>query len=448
MRDESITRAYWRYTFPAVAALVVSGTYQVVDGIFIGHVIGAPGLAAITMAWPWVGVLLAVGMMIGVGIGAQCSIAQGAGENARAKAILGQGGWLLLLIGVPVGVLILFGRDAFLSLQGATDDVVTLGRDYLIVMGWASPLVMASLALPFWVRNLGAPRLATLAMIVGALANILFDYAFIVWLGWGLYGAAWATVLAESLSILVCLIFLLGRSGPVPLRWQPLRLRLCRDILGTGVASMLMYLYISVVVVLHNVLLMHHGSAVQVAAYAIAGYLLAFYYMLAEGVANGMQPLISYFHGARRASSIKQVFRLGLYTALGGGIVMTLALVAKPAWFAAIFVSADDALLGATASGIRLHLFALFLDGFVVLAACFFQAMGMGRQATLITLSNMLIQVPFLAVLPLFLGLTGVWLALPLSNVVLSSLVLFMVVRQWRRLGSGEAQPARPVAQG
>lgn len=448
MRSESINRAYWRYTLPAVVALMVSGTYQVVDGIFIGHVIGAPGLAAITMAWPWVGVLLAAGMMIGVGIGAQCSIAQGAGKTARAEAILGQGAWLLLLVGMPIGGLMLAGSGAFLSLQGAPDEVLALGRDYLHVMGWASPLVMASLALPFWVRNLGAPRLATLAMVVGALANILLDYVFIMWLEWGLYGAAWATVLAESLVILVCLIFLLGRTGPLMLRWQPLKLRLCQDVLGTGFSSMLMYLYISVVVVLHNMLLMQHGSAMQVAAYAIAGYLLAFYYMLAEGVANGMQPLISYFHGARQPANIKRVLRLGLYSALGIGGLMTVALVVQPAWFAAIFVSGDDNLLRATASGIRLHLFALFLDGFVVLAACFFQAMGLGRQAILITLSNMLIQLPFLAVLPLFLGLQGVWLALPLSNVVLSSLVLVMVVRQWRRFGrepSGTVRPATLV---
>ncbi|MFQ3786188.1 MATE family efflux transporter [Halomonas sp. A29] len=434
MHTGSITRTYWRYTLPAVTALLVSGMYQVVDGIFIGHAVGEPGLAGITMAVPAVLVLLAVGLMLGAGAGAQCSIAQGRGDEAQAAVMLGQGGWLLVLLGVPVGGMLLFGGEAFLALQGATGQVARLGSDYLTVMAWGAPLVLASLALPFWVRNLGAPRLATLAMVTGGLVNIAFDYVFILWLGWELLGAALATLLAESFTVLICLGFLLSRKPPVRLRWQPLRLAACRSVLGTGGASMVMYLYLGVVTVLHNVLLMRYGGSVQVAAYAITGYLLAFYYMLAEGVANGMQPLISYFHGARRSNDIKRVFLLGLYTGLGFGVAMVAVLMLWPSHVAGIFASDDAGLLAAAALGIRLHLFALFLDGFIVLAACFFQAMGMGRQAMLITLGNMAIQVPFLALLPLGLGLTGVWLALPLSNLALACVVLAMVMRQWQRL--------------
>lgn len=434
MHSGSITRTYWRYTLPAVMALMVSGMYQVVDGIFIGHAIGEPGLAGITMAVPAVIVLLAVGIMLGVGAGAQCSIAQGRGDEPRAAVMLGQGGWLLGLLGVPVGGMLLFGGEAFLAFQGATGQVAQLSGDYLTVMAWGAPLVMASLALPFWVRNLGAPRLATLAMVVGALTNIAFDYAFILWLGWELRGAALATLLAESFTILICLGYLVSRQAPIRLRLQPLRLGACRSVLGTGVSSMLMYLYLGVVTILHNMLLMKYGGPVQVAAYAITGYLLAFYYMLAEGVANGMQPLISYFHGARRGSHIKRVFRLGLYTAIGLGVGMVAALMLWPESIAGIFISDDARLLAATALGVRLHLFALFLDGFIVLAACFFQSMGLGRQAVLITLGNIVIQVPFLALLPLVMGLNGVWLALPLSNLLLASVVLAMVLRRWRRL--------------
>ncbi|SDL97658.1 putative efflux protein, MATE family [Franzmannia pantelleriensis] len=434
MHSGSITRTYWRYTLPAVMALMVSGLYQVVDGIFIGHAVGEPGLAGITMAVPAVIVLLAVGLMLGAGAGAQCSIAHGRGDAPRAALMLGQGGWLLVLLGAPVGVILLFAGEAFVAFQGATGEVAQLSGDYLAVMAWGAPLVMASLALPFWVRNLGAPRLATLAMVTGGLANIAFDYVFILWLGWELQGAALATLLAESFTVLICVGFLVSRKPPIRLSWQPLRLSACRSVLSTGGASMVMYLYLGVVTVLHNMLLMHYGGAVQVAAYAITGYLLAFYYMFAEGVANGMQPLISYFHGARRRPDIKRVFRLGLYTGLGFGLVMVAALMLWPGRIVGIFISDDARLLAATTKGVRLHLFALFLDGFIVLAACFFQSMGMGRQAMLITLGNIVIQLPFLAVLPLVMGLNGVWLALPLSNLVLASVVLAMVRRRWQHL--------------
>ncbi|WNF47996.1 MATE family efflux transporter [Pseudomonas sp. SG20056] len=434
--SQSITRTFWRYSIPAIAALMISGLYMVVDGIFIGHAMGATGLSAINMAWPLSGVMLAIGMMIGMGGGAQCSLAQGAAQWPQARSYLAQALWLLVLLGIPTGVLVVLNGPAFMAMQGAENDLAQLGNDYLLVLGWVTPLVFGSIALPLLVRNLGAPRLATLAMLVGALANVALDYLFIIELQWGLHGAALATVIGESLSVLICLGFICSRHNPLqmPLTACTFNLRKSLDTLTTGFSSMLMYLYMSLVVVLHNLLFMHYGSPLQVAAYAIAGYLMAFYYMFAEGVCGGMQPLVSYFYGAREPDKVRRVLRLGLLTAVGSGVLMTAALLLLPRLFAGIFSGSDQALLDASVLGLRLHLFAMFLDGFIILAASFFQAMGQARYATLVTVGNMLIQLPFLALMPLLLGLNGVWLALPLSNVCLSLVVIWMLRRQLQQL--------------
>jgi putative MATE family efflux protein len=447
MNSQSITRTFWRYSIPAIAALMISGLYMVVDGIFIGHAMGATGLSAVNMAWPLSGVMLAIGMMVGMGGGAQCSLAQGAAQWPEARTYLAQALWLLVVLGIPTGMLVVLTGPAFMAMQGAEGALAQLGNDYLLVIGWAAPLVFGSIALPLLVRNLGAPRLATVAMLVGALTNVALDYLFIVELEWGLRGAALATVIGESLSVLICLGFICSRHNPLqmPLAACTLNLRKSQDILTTGFSSMLMYLYMSLVVVLHNLLFMHYGSPLQVAAYAIAGYLMAFYYMFAEGVCGGMQPLVSYFYGAREPDKVRRVLRLALLTAVGSGVLMTVALVLLPRLFAGIFSGSDEALLDATVLGLRLHLFAMFLDGFIILAASFFQAMGRARNATLVTVGNMLIQLPFLAVLPLLWGLNGVWLALPLSNVCLSLVVIWMLRRQLQQLKKIESRPFNPT---
>lgn len=436
MNSHSLTRTFWHYTIPAVAALMISGLYMVVDGIFIGHAMGATGLSAINMAWPLSGVMLAIGMMIGMGSGAQCSLAQGAAQWPQARSYLAQALWLLVILGIPTGAMIVLIGPAFMAMQGAQGELAALGNDYLQVIGWAAPLVFGSIALPLLVRNLGAPRLATLAMLVGALTNVALDYLFIIIWQWGLHGAALATVMGESLSVLICLGYIFSRHNPLSLQPAACRFNLRHSLesLTTGFSSMLMYLYMSLVVVLHNLLFMHYCSPLQVAAYAIAGYLMAFYYMFAEGVCGGMQPLVSYFYGAREPDKVRRVLRLGLLTAVGSGLLMTAALLLLPKVFASIFSGSDEALLDASATGIRLHLFAMFLDGFIVLAASFFQAMGQARYATLVTVGNMLIQLPFLAILPLIWGLNGVWLALPLSNVCLSVVVIWMLWRQLQQL--------------
>ncbi|TWI76759.1 putative MATE family efflux protein [Desulfobotulus alkaliphilus] len=436
MKSGSVSRMFWRYTIPSVTAMLVSAAYQIVDGIFIGHAMGGEGLAAINMSWPWIGVLLAIGMMIGIGTGVQCGIAQGEGDLLRASRIMGQGFWALMLLGLVSGLLLVNFSTFFLVLQGAEEGVGSLGRDYLRVMGFAAPLVLASIAIPFWVRNLGAPGFATLCMATGAVANIILDYLFIMHLGWELKGAAVATVLAESFSIAMGLFFIFSTRNRVPLNQGFLKLRpfLLGRVLATGFSSMLMYIYISFVVLLHNLLFMAYGGTLQVAAFTVVGYVLTLYYMFAEGVSGGMQPLVSYYKGEENPRNIRQVTGLAMAVVLGTGVLMTSTVMLVPGLAVWFFVSGDPELSAAASLGMRLHLFALFLDGFIVLTASFLQSMGMARKATMITLGNMFIQLPFLFILPKIIGLQGVWIALPLSNVVLASIVSVFFFREMKKL--------------
>jgi putative MATE family efflux protein len=429
-------KAFWHYTLPSLAALLVSGTYQIIDGIFVGHYIGANGLAGINFAWPFIGVMLAIGMMIGIGSGAQGSLSLGAGETSSARRYIGAGILLPLIAGVPLAIILVASIDGFLQIQGAIGEAAEFATEYLVLMSWAAPLVLASIVFPFLVRNLGSPRMATVAILVGAISNIFLDALFIAWLGWGLMGAALATLLGESLSILVCVYALLKRQKLVTFSLQDLlpNFILIHRIIATGFSSMIMYLYISFSVVLHNLLLMKYGSSLEIAAYSITGYLMAFYYLAAEGVAGGMQPLVSYYYGAKQIEKVKQTFSLALKVGVGSGIVFTLSLLIFPTFFATVFNRHDSELLDITTWAIRLQLFALFLDGFLVIAACWFQALGKGRPAIFVSMGNIIIQLPFLGILPALIGQSGVWLAMPVSNICLSAVVIYLLWKQMKAL--------------
>lgn len=397
---KNVSSTYWRYATPTVAAMLVSGFYQIIDGIFIGHIVGVEGLAAINMAWPWIGFIAGVGLMIGAGAGTLCSIAQGEGNYENAESFLGQVFWLLVLLGVAAGILIIAGRDSLLTIQGASPSVQQHGSDYLQIIGWSSPLVIASIAMPILVRNLGAPMLATAMMLIGAVTNTLLDYLFIVEFHWGLRGAAIATVAGESISVFIGLVFLFTRYSSLPLNLcratfviKPLA---CQSILINGFSSLLMYLYSSFAALLHNTALMHYGSTANVAAYAITGYLMMAYYLLVEGLASGMQPLVSYFHGTGDSFAVRKVFVLALRVVLGTGVLFVLMFLMFPHIATQIFINGDDPTLDLMASqAVRLHLFMLFLDGFLVLTAAYYQAVSDSKKATIITLANMGIQIPF-----------------------------------------------------
>jgi len=432
-----VGRAFWHYTFPSVAALMVSGTYQIVDGIFVGHFIGGEGLAAISLAWPFVGVLLAAGMMVGIGTGAHMSMMLGARNPEAARSYLAQSFFLMLLLSLLLGSLLWAGSSAFLRAQGATGEALIFGQSYLDWLLKGTPIILASIVLPLLVRNAGAPRLATLAMGIGAISNIFLDALFIGLLGYGLEGAALATLLGELTSVLLCLGYLFSRRSQLPIKRRQVRwegdkaLRL----LKTGFSSMLMYLYLSFSIVLHNFLLLRYGSSVHVAAYSIAGYILTFYYLFAEGIAGGVQPITSFYKGAEKSAHIKSAYKLGIGIVIGAGLAFVMAINLSPQFFAQFFINPTETeLLQVTEQALRLFLFAMFLDGFLVVTSTWFQSLGLARPATLITLGNMGIQIPFLLILPPWLGINGIWLALPLSNILLTLAVLLLVAYQWRQL--------------
>lgn len=445
MNSRSLTRTFWAYTIPSMAALMVSGMYSVVDGMFIGHAMGADGLAALILAWPLAGVVWAFGMLVGMGGGAELSIARGA-ENLRRQGVtLAMTLVMTLGLGVLCGVMILGLSDWFLAVQGAAEPQVSYGLEYLMVQGWTAPVMLAGMALPLILRNLGAPGLSTIAMLIGAVLNVGFNWIFVIELEQGLFGAALATAIAEAIVALFCL-GVMARLGAFRLMvWAPLREAYQRAvaIAATGTSSMVMALYVSFVFVLHNVLLLEYGTPVSVAAYAISGYVMSFFYYFAEGVAGGMQPLASFFHGARDRAKVSKVLRLALWTGVGGGVVLTALVMAFPGAVAGAFAKDDPVLIAETSTAIRLQLWAMFLDGFIILAATWFQSVGRARTATVITAANMGVQLPFLFLLPMVLGVQGVWLAMPLSNVALSMVVIWLLWRAHRGVFARAAVLAR-----
>lgn len=433
--DSSITRTFWRYAIPSIAAMVVSGLYQIIDGIFVGHYIGFEGLAGINIAWPIACILLAIGVMIGMGSGSLMSIYRGEQRLDKTKISLTTGFWLLAILSLIASIFIAFFAQDILYLQGAEGRNFELAMDYINVLIFGGFFTACATALPMLVRNDESPNIATFLLIMGALLNIILDYLFIgVW-NWGLSGAAWATLIAQAaVTVLGIGYFFTDRSTfklsvkDFLFSWVK-----AKKSVALGSSAFVMYLYASFVVAIHNALMMEYGSATSVAAYAIVGYLFLLYYLLAQGISEGAQPPISYYFGSGENRKVYQVFKLALKWVTITGIGWICLLNISPRLSTLLFTNGDEALIAETMIGIRYHLFAIFLDGMIVLATIYFLSVNEGKKAMFVSISNIVIQLPFLFILPKWLGINGVWLALPLSNIFLIAFIAPMV---WKHLKS------------
>ncbi|RKF21440.1 MATE family efflux transporter [Alginatibacterium sediminis] len=436
IKQLSVSQNFWRYVIPSVAAMLISGLYQVVDGIFVGHYVGFEGLAAINVSWPILAIIIGFGLLLGMGFGALLSISRGEKNPSRSQRIVTSAFYSSLVIGVLVVLFMLLASDAMLAMQSVEGASLGFAQQYLNIFAKGALITVLATALPLLIRNDDQPNISTALMVIGAVMNIVLDYLFIAVLDQGLRGAALASVGAQAVVALLGLSYFLSRRAATPLKLdiRLLDVRASLSAYKLGASSLFMFLYFGFILAIHNRLLLAYGSEIHVGAFAIVGYIATLYYLFAEGIANGMQPPISYYHGEQSKEKIKATFILALKVVVGVGLSCQLLINLFPDAAIGLFSHQDPLLAEKTLRGIRLHLLALFLDGFIFVNSIYFMAIDRAGKAMLLSIGNMLVQLPFLYVLPKLFGIDGVWLSVPSSNIVFCLLISPMLYREYQRL--------------
>ncbi|MDW6093751.1 MATE family efflux transporter [Vibrio rhizosphaerae] len=435
---ESVAQAFWRFAIPSIVAMLVSGLYQIIDGLFVGQYVGSEGLAGVNMAMPLLGLIMGFGLLIGMGGGSVLSQYRGEKNRYAMQATLVTALFLVVGIGLLATlVFISFGKTG-LHLQGATSHTLMLSWQYVEVMSYGALISIGASAMPMLVRNDDSPNMATRFIVAGALLNIVLDYVLLGIFGMGLKGAAVATLIAQLATCVLCLRYFTSAKAKTVLSLHQFDKNIAQRIMQLGASNLVMFIYMSFIIALHNRLFMDYGDTTQLAAFAIVGYLASCYYFFAEGLVSGLQPPVSYYLGAKQYPRIIQTVKLAFSVTIGSGIVVVLVLNLFPAFFASFFTHANQPLIEATKVGIRLHLMALFLDGFLFMASIYFVAVGKSGQALFVSVGNMVVQLPFLFMLPRLFGIEGVWLSVPLSNIAFTLVVLPML---WMNLKGLREKP-------
>lgn len=442
MKQRTLRLLFISYVIPTLGAMLISGAYQLIDGFFIGHFIGAEGLAAVNIGWSYITVLLGFGLLVGVGTGSLYSIAKGAEDDEEARKIIGQSITLILIPGLIFGIILYLSAPTLVYMLSDAEYRVSqkfvttayMAIDFIQVFAVSSPLVIGSLALPFLVRNMGKPYYATLYMAIGVSINILFSYLFIVVWEMSVFGAAIANILGESCAMFLGLYYILFKSGePLKLQHFKPNFRLIKDIMINGASTFFMYIYVGFIMMLHHKMLVKYGGTVAVSAYTITGYIITIYYLGMEGIANGVQPIISRLYGRENYLSTRAIIRMMAFVGMTYGITLTIFLQIFPEFFTALFTNELE-LSKVTIHAINFHLPLLFLEGAFVMVTVFFQAIGEGTKALVISIGNLVIQIPFLFIAPKFYQLDGVWVAMPLSSALLAVPVIYWAYLRYKRI--------------
>ena len=421
-------RKYLGYIIPSMLSFLLTGIYSIVDGIFVGRAMGDAGLAAINIAWPLVNLLFSLGTGIGMGAAVMVSLKKGSGKEEAALRMEGNA-FTLLLAGSLILIFILyFTGDLLLILMGTEGEIHRYALTYLRYMLFGGVFqVLASGCVPL-MRNRGASLYSMIAMTCGCILNIILDYYFILVLQWELMGAAIASVLGQSLTLLFGIAFYLRKSNRIPLTNLKPRLSSVTAILKVAVSPFGLTYLPSVAILLMNLQCLKYGGEEAVSAYAVMAYLVSFVELFVQGISDGSQPLLSLSKGKGDDKSLKSYTRWTFCLTLGLGFLSGAATYLCRNLIPSFYGTSAEAgtlFIRYTAA----FSLVMLLYGLTKPAVSYFYATHQLSYSGFLVYGEVAITVITIFMLPLVIGLEGVWLTTPLAQLILGICSIVFLIK-------------------
>lgn len=449
MRDGSLGRLLWNFSLPAIVGMLVNSLYNVIDRIFVGRGIGSLAIAATTVAFPIMVLLMAVSLLIGVGATALISIRLGQQKKEEAEKIAGNAITMLIVLPVIIAVTFFLFAEPILVVFGASPEVLPYALDFTRIIMLGSVFGSISMGVNNFIRAEGNPKVSMYTQLLGAAVDVVLNYIFVFKFGWGMKGSAFATVLAQMISAAwVMGYFFTGRSL-IKLKVRNLRPSwpILSSIMAIGFAPFSMQIAASIQQVILNKTLLVHGGDMALSAIGIVMSVATLLFMPVLGVSQGAQPIIGFNFGARQYTRVRATWKMAVWAGTGIALTGYLAIHIWPEQLVGLFSNGNTALTTLTTHAMFIYLALIPIVGFQIISSTYFQAVGKARQAIVLSLSRqVLFFIPLLLILPRFWGVEGVWWAAPIADFLAVSLSATMIYFEMRKLRQDELK-SRPDGQ-
>ncbi len=426
---------FWKNAVPAVMSMLLTSGIVLVDGLFIGRIIGTDGLAAVNLTVPILYLLMGITIMIAVGSSSLSTPLLGAKSPAEASRFFSIS---VVLVGA-FSVLSCLSGMLFLSpivrLLGARSGLEELTRDYLRIMMITYIPMMLNITFSIFLRSEGKPLSAFITGLTGNLINVVLDWLFIARFGWGVQGAALASAISASAGAALGLgIFLSGRSAYTFKRTGVSRGEIA-SIFANGSSEMISQFSVTISSYLFNSICLSRIGAKGVAAFTVMGYLTFIESMVLTGFAIGMAPLTGFNLGAKDWTGIAEVRKISFRAAGAAGGVTFLLAALLGSRLAGLYTGNDREVVAIAGRGFLLYSAAFLVNGYNVMASAFLTSLHDAKGSALISgLRGLILVVIFLAILPPLIGAEGIWLSVPLAEILTFTVALPIVKKRDREL--------------
>ncbi len=420
-----------QYALPAMIAMTAASLYNIVDRVFIGQGVGAMAISGLAITFPFMNLTAAFGAGIGVGASTAISVKLGQKDYATAQNILGNTFSLNLIVGIGLSIICLLFLTPILRFFGASDQTLPYAHEYMVIILLGNVISHMYFGMNALLRAASKPKQAMFATIFTVVMNVVLDALFILGFGWGIRGAAIATILSQLMALCWQMKLFSNKNELLHFKRGIYRLKkkLVEHILAIGVSPFLMNVCACVVVIFMNNQFVRFGGDLSVGAYGIANGIAMVFVMFVIGVNQGMQPIAGYNYGAQKFDRLRKVVNLAIVFATAIMVTGWLIALFLPYYCARMFTT-DPTLINMSIKAIRIVMVFFPFIGFQMVTTNFFQCIGKVKISIFLSLSRqMLILLPLLAVMPMWWGIDGVWYSMPISD--LSAAIIAAVIMVW-----------------
>lgn len=449
---EKIPKLLAKFAIPCVLSLLISALYNIVDQIFIGNSqeLGYFGNAATSVVFPLTVIAMAFCFALGDGSAAFLSICQGRKDTKNAHRALGNALLVNLILSLLFVLVCALFMEKLLYTFGASEATIGFATEYFTIVLAFIPIFTTGNVLNSIIRADGSPAFAMVQTLTGAITNIILDPIFIFAFHWGMKGAAWATVIGQTLTLILGIIYLFRtRTFKLSIASFKLNLRLFSNVVKLGISTFITQMAVVVISLVSNIMLAKYGASsvygadIPIAAMGICSKVFSIVLNVAIGIVVGAQPILGYNIGAGNNGRVRETFRLTIIITTIIGIVLTIITEIAPDIFINLFGVDSELYLEFARLTFRIFLLGVTMTCLIKVVSIFFQAVGEPVKATVVSLiRDIVFFVPLAIILPNFMGVEGVLWAAPIADAAGLIITVVLVVSFLRHLGHHDAQNA------
>lgn len=434
LEGKSLKGDFFRFIIPSIAAQWVFALYTMVDGIFVARGVSEVALTAVNISMPYIMALYAVSILFAVGTSTVVAIMLGEKRVKKANEVFSQNIFLLTIFSVIITAAVMLNLRPIAVFLGATDVNIEYVLDYLGAIAPFSGLFILSYSFETLIKTDGYPKMATFIVTAGSLLNVVLDYIAVMRLDMGIRGAALATGVSHVALIAMYLVHFCGKKGVIKFTRFHLDIPLVWREIKNGIPSSITELSPGLIIFLFNQAIIHYLNEDALVSYTIISYVNSLAVMTMVGIAQGYQPLISYYFGKRRMDKCGKLLKYGIIAVVVSSFVFTLACMTGTEGIVRLFIDSEDSgLIPYSVHVFRIFALSFLLAGYNVVIGAYFTAIERPVAATLISLARGMVMLALsLLLLTAIFGGAGIWWS-PLVSEVLSLILTLILLIPYLR---------------